>query len=102
MSDTYSDGQLHAAGKHSSLHRQALERSLNCGCYACGAIFSFSEITNWTDWPGGTSQSERQAKGRTATCPSCDIDAVIGDASGYPISRDFLTAMSEHWFNKSI
>ena len=34
----------------------------------------------------------------TALCPMCHIDAVIGDASGFPIEVSFLTAMHRRWF----
>lgn len=101
MSGSFNISQLEAAHKHSSLHRQELVRSLNCGCFHCQHIFSSDEIEEWTDWPGGTNQIERQAKGRTALCPSCGVDAVIGDASGFQISRDFLGEMRAHWFNQS-
>ena len=36
-------------------------------------------------------------KGR-ALCPSCGIDSVIGDASGFPITEEFLVAMEARWF----
>ena len=34
----------------------------------------------------------------TALCPYCHIDAVIGDASGFPITEEFLTEMMRRWF----
>jgi hypothetical protein len=34
----------------------------------------------------------------TLLCPFCGIDSVIGTASGYPITREFLAQMREHWF----
>jgi hypothetical protein len=33
----------------------------------------------------------------TALCPYCDIDSVIGDASGYEITEEFLRKMNDHW-----
>lgn len=36
--------------------------------------------------------------GDTAICPSCGIDSVIGSASSYPITPEFLTAMQKFWF----
>jgi hypothetical protein len=36
--------------------------------------------------------------GQTAICPRCGIDSVIGDESGYPVTREFLAAMKAHWF----
>ena len=36
--------------------------------------------------------------GTTMLCPYCEIDSVIGSASGYPITAEFLDAMRRHWF----
>ena len=36
---------------------------------------------------------------QTAMCPYCGIDSVIGSASGYPLTRDFLERMASHWFS---
>jgi len=36
--------------------------------------------------------------GQTALCPKCEIDSVIGTASGFPITHEFLMRMHEHWF----
>ena len=30
--------------------------------------------------------------------PKCDIDSVIGSASGFPIDARFLKQMELHWF----
>ena len=74
------------AHKHSSLHRAELERSSTCGCFYCTAIFLPSEITEWID------------DAQTALCPRCSIDSVVGSASGYPISTEFLQKMEDRWF----
>ena len=37
-------------------------------------------------------------KNRTMICPHCYVDALIGDASGYKITEDFLNEMNEYWF----
>lgn len=34
----------------------------------------------------------------TAVCPHCGIDAVIGEGSGYPITKQFLEKMKQYWF----
>lgn len=34
-------------------------------------------------------------------CPHCQIDSVIGDASGLPITNEFLKQMHEKWFQHS-
>jgi len=75
-----------AAHKHSSLHRAVLERSELCGCFYCFATFPPSEIVEWID------------DAQTAICPYCPVDSVIGSAPGYPITRELLERMHEHWF----
>lgn len=30
-------------------------------------------------------------------CPKCEVDAVLGTASGFPISATFLKAMKDRW-----
>jgi hypothetical protein len=35
---------------------------------------------------------------QTALCPECEIDSVIGSASGFPITKEFLELMHAHWF----
>ncbi len=71
------------ARTHSANHRAEVMASGRCGCFRCGAHFSPKAITQWV----------RDSRDDTAFCPACDIDAVIGDASGYPLDADFLEAM---------
>ncbi len=58
-----------------------------CGCFYCLKIFHPKEIKRWLREGGGT-----------AVCPYCGIDSVIGESSGYPITKDFLREMKEYWF----
>jgi len=74
-------GRLEAAHKHCSLHRAELQNGSLCGCFYCFAIFASADIFEWTD------------EGQTAECPKCTIDSVIGSASGYPITAEFLHHM---------
>ena len=77
-----------AAHTHSIRHRQEIERSDLCGCFYCMEVFPPSEIDEWID--DGAAQ--------TAVCPRCGIDSLVGSASGYPITKDFLQRMHDHWF----
>ena len=79
-------GLLKTAHKASSYHRKSIEASDVCGCFYCCRQFAPSKIREWVD------------KGQTAICPLCGIDSVIGAASGYQISDDFLKQMCEFWF----
>lgn len=82
-----------AAHKRSIRHRNEVELSKQCGCFHCGHIFSPRDIYHWID-------KNDKGIGQTAMCPKCGIDSVVGDKSGYPITNDFLTAMSLHWFGE--
>ena len=76
------------AHKYSANHKTKLLKDKKCGCFHCMKIFSPSEITDWIE--DDTDQ--------TAICPHCGIDAVIGENSGLPITKEFLEKMYEHWF----
>ncbi len=82
------DETLLAAHQHSSHHRAEIAQSDRCGCFYCLALYPPSAIARWVD------------DGRTALCPSCGIDAVLGSAAGYPIDREFLAQMQAHWFGE--
>ena len=84
-----------AAHTHCSLHRAEILRSTICGCFYCLAIFRPSEVQDWIEEPPKFGIS---ASGKSALCPRCGIDSVIGSSSGYPITVEFLTRMKEHWF----
>jgi len=75
-----------SAHEWSSYHRDTLKDSDVCGCFYCFEVFPPSEIEDWTD------------DDDTALCPKCGIDSVIGSVSGYPIGREFLKKMNDHWF----
>lgn len=79
------------AHKTSIRHKESIMKSSECGCFHCLAIFPPTRITDWTDTSGPESRY-------TALCPECGIDSVIGSDYGYPITKDFLTAMQRHWF----
>ncbi len=74
------------AHKHSTDHRDEIHASELCGCFHCLNIFPPEKIYDWID------------EGECAMCPECGIDSVIGSASGYPITRDFMESMCDHWF----
>jgi hypothetical protein len=80
------DARLISAHDASSLHRSAVERSARCGCFYCLHVFSPDAIVEWTD------------DDQTAICPHCGIDSVLPEAAGFPIDKEFLSAMQAHWF----
>jgi hypothetical protein len=89
---------VEAAHPHSIRHRSEVEASGVCGCFYCLAVFPPSEVTEWIDWPADTPAGAENARGQTALCPRCSIDSVIGSASGFPITPEFLARMEAHWF----
>ena len=71
-----------------------LARSAMAGCFAWLRVVSFLGIWEWI------SETPKEEERLTAMCPKCGIDAVIGDASGYPVAdAEFLERMRRHWFN---
>jgi hypothetical protein len=75
------------AHKYSANHKKVLEKDSVCGCFYCLEIFSPQEIYEWIPDISGT-----------AVCPYCGIDSVIGESSGYPITKEFLQEMYDYWF----
>ena len=79
-----------AAFKYASNHRKDVLESDSCGCFCCCAVFRPSDIKEWTD--------KRKGEGRTALCPKCGVDSVLGSKSGYPITQESLAKMKAYWF----
>lgn len=88
---------LHDAHRHCRNHRDELAASAQCGCFHCVRVYAAVEIVDWID-PAPESAVEYGHSGQTALCPYCGIDAVIGDASAYPLTAEFLEAMRAQWF----
>ena len=84
------------AHKHSANHRKEIEQSDQCGCFYCLSIYPSGDVTEWCDVYAD--EVGEDPYGHTALCPNCDIDSVIGSASGYPVTLEFLTAMKKVWF----
>ena len=82
------------AHKFSNNHMETLRRDSVCGCFFCCQIFDPAEITDWLIHDNPCD------RGGTAMCPYCGIDSVIGESSGYPITKEFLEAMHGYWFGK--
>jgi len=53
-------------------------------------IYSPREILDWVD------------DDKCALCAKCGIDSVIGSASKYPITKEFLSEMKQYWFERTI
>ena len=80
-------GRIEEAHKHSINNKEELSKSNSCGCFYCKEIFNPSIIEEWTD------------NKTTAICPKCGVDSIIGDASNYNITNNFLSLMRDAWFS---
>ncbi|MDO4511796.1 MAG: YqiA/YcfP family alpha/beta fold hydrolase [Bacteroidales bacterium] len=79
---------LKAAHKASFKNEESIRQSKICACFHCLEKFAPSEVAFMEEYDGQ----------QTAWCPKCGIDAVLGDASGYPITDEFLKKMHNLWF----
>lgn len=71
-----------------SLNDESISLSKKCVCIYCKQIFLKGAIKEWID------------SGKTALCPFCNVDAVIGDATNLQITdNEFIEAMHQHWFS---
>lgn len=81
---------LEAAHKHSAWHFDEISDSAICGCFYCRRTYPAGDVKDWMTEADG---------GRTALCPHCGVDSVIGSASGYEVGDvTFLRAMHARWF----
>ena len=62
-----------------------VERSQQCGCFCCGAVFPANIVVDYVD------------DNRTALCPRCNIDSVLPDA-WIELSRELLVEVGKRWF----
>ncbi len=83
---------LEQAHLYSCNHKPELEKDSLCGCFYCLSIFHPSEIEEWL-----IDDNDADRRG-TALCPHCGIDSVIGQYSGFPIKKEFLTKMQDRYF----
>ncbi len=80
------NSEIIKAHRHSINHFKEIMESEICGCFDCLAIFKPIDIKEWIE-------DER----KTAVCPFCINDTVIGSKSGYPMNKKFLKAMRNYW-----
>lgn len=73
--------------KFSFQNRLELANDSVCGCYHCLKIFHPEEIEEWID-----------DSPETAVCPFCHIDSIIGEGSGFPITKEFLKKIKSQMF----
>lgn len=83
------EATLKLAHKRSFRNQEALSRSETAGCFHCLAVYPAHAVRQWV---------RERCDGKTAVCPRCGIDSVIGSAAGIPLTSEFLRAMEQYWF----
>ena len=82
--------ELNAFYSHSIRNEESILKSDVCGCFHCISIFPLADIK--------LSEMVVEKDGfKTAICPICGIDSVIGDAS-VEISAEILEALNGLYF----
>ena len=71
---------------HSKCNSEEIKRSKMCGCFYCLSVFKSEEVVTFLE------------KEKTALCPKCGVDSVIGDGCGCVISKSLLEQMNKEWF----
>lgn len=77
-----------------SLHRDELLAASVCGCYYCCAMYSPSELFEWTD-------EDDDGLGQTAVCPCCGNCKVIAPQPSFSLEPEALRRLSEMAFGPS-
>lgn len=96
------DEKCEKAHKFSSNHADKLKEDKICGCFYCLSVFSPDRITQWLKQQKQVRPKVwRMDEQATAVCPHCGVDAVIGESSGFPITKRFLKQMHRYWFERS-
>jgi hypothetical protein len=96
VSHSVPETALVEAHRHCALNEGEIASSTICGCFYCLEVFSPSEISEWID------DTIHGKDGRTALCPKCRIDSVIGSSAGFLITAEFLGAMRWRWFERTV
>jgi hypothetical protein len=96
MDKKFTKNYLKAAHKASRQNKGLLSNSKVCGCFHCLRVFDPILISFWVDQPENDPQLSKLIS--TAMCPYCDIDSVIPDVSGFPLSKAFLYRMNIEYF----
>ena len=80
--------KLEAAHRHCTANEDELRKSKVAGGFYGKSVFPATTVTQFLE------------NERTALCPECMIDSVLGDASGFLIVPDFLAEMQQYWFER--
>ena len=98
---SFPEETLRTAFFHILRNEDEVQRSQSCCCYQCSSIFPAHAVRDWSDEspePYPFEPEGWETRGlRSAICPNCDFDNVIGSASGFPVTDEsFVAAMHKH------
>ena len=91
----FAESILIKAHKHCIRNKEEILSSDLCGCFYCLSLFKPDRIVDWLKEDCTDTNSDNIY---TALC-TCGVDAVIGSASGFPITTQFMQDMHAIWFN---
>lgn len=83
LDSIYDDVDFDKIFRLSLNNKEALSKSKLCGCYHCGRIFSPNKVEYYME-------SQRE---QTATCPFCEMDAVIPSTDEFSITEEKLSLL---------
>ena len=81
---------LKAVYSHSIRNEESILKSDFCGCFHCISIFPVADVKS-------SAMMVEKDGCKTAICPICGIDSVLGDAS-VEITAELLETMNEYYF----
>ncbi|MGN0470272.1 MAG: hypothetical protein ACI4GV_05095 [Acutalibacteraceae bacterium] len=81
--------KIYKVAAQAVFNEKSISQSKICGCYYCRKLFSPSDIKDWISDIG---------KEKTALCPNCSMDNVIGDGSGFSVTEDLLDEMYNYFY----
>ena len=95
MKPKYNEQNYNEARACATNNKKQLLESEKCGCFYCLAILKPNLINKWKDKDNSNQEN-------TAICPYCNKATIIGDASGYKITLQFLHGMYKTFFRNRV
>ena len=87
-------GMLYKLHHSTFRNEKQIQGSTNCGCFYCQSIYPASEVREWCDNDGRGD--------KTALCPKCSIDSVLGDATFVELTPELQELMNMMFFGDGI
>jgi hypothetical protein len=84
------DPKLIALHSHASNNEIEILKSKTCSCFFCRQTYSARLVNDWIN----------DARGVTAICPECGMDAVLGDAGGEADRQSLFKEMNLAYYGE--